>query len=296
MRVSFRTRAGASARTKQEVPMPELPEIAIFARDMQRELAGRTLAGIEVLQAKCLNLPVERFADALQGARIAHVTSRGKWILVETDRGWLLLNLGMGGEILLTDRERLPEKRRALFDLAPDDGGRPGSALAVNHWWFGYCHYAADPAEHPMIARLGPDVRGLSLEGFRARLAGRRGAIKTALLDQSRLAGIGNVYVQTPLWRAGIHPARPIPTLSEGEIAALHREIQAVLEGSIAAGGAPFELNLYGEKGGWDDPYLSHWEEGAPCSACGTPLAKVRTGSTASYICPGCQKLAQRGP
>jgi len=142
-----------------------------------------------------------------------------------------------------------------------------------------------------MVGKLGPNAIDLSLEEFRGLLKGRRGAIKTFLLDQDRIAGIGNVYVQTPLWKAKIHPLRPIPSLSEEEIMALWQAIHEVLQGSIDAGGAPFELNLYGQKGGWDDPYLFHWEEGAPCPACGTPLTKIRTGSTGSYICPGCQTL-----
>jgi formamidopyrimidine-DNA glycosylase len=165
---------------------------------------------------------------------------------------------------------------------------------ATYHWWFGFAHYAADPAEHPMVGRLGPHALGLSLDEFQALLKGRRGAIKMFLLDQDRIAGIGNVYVQTPLWRAKIHPLRPIPTLTDGEVASLWQALREVLQGSINAGGAPFELNLYGQKGGWDDPYLFHWEEGAPCPVCGTPLAKIRTGSTGSYICPGCQSLGPR--
>ena len=172
-----------------------------------------------------------------------------------------------------------------------------------NYWWFGYAHYArmkTDPKgfpkplgsgviDHPMVGKLGPHFLDVSLEEFRGLLKGRRGAIKAFLLDQDRIAGIGNVYVQTPLWKAKIHPLRPIPTLTDDEIAALWQALREVLQGSIDAGGAPFELNLYGQKGGWDDPYLFHWEEGAPCPVCGTPLAKIRTGSTGSYICPGCQ-------
>jgi formamidopyrimidine-DNA glycosylase len=276
--------------------MPELPEIAVFARDMQKELVGRTIGGIEVLQPKCLNVPVEEFRAALGGARIVGVTAHGKWLKVETTQGWLLLNLGMGGEILLTDRGHLPEKYRLIFDL---DGE---GCVAVNFWWFGYAHYApitkttkdtkdTKVIEHPMVGKLGPNAIDLSLEEFRGLLKGRRGAIKAFLLDQDRIAGIGNVYVQTPLWRAKIHPLRPIPSLSEEEIAALWQAMRDALQGSIDAGGAPFELNLYGQKGGWDDPYLFHWEEGAPCPACGTGLAKIRTGSTGSYICPGCQQL-----
>ena len=140
-----------------------------------------------------------------------------------------------------------------------------------HHWWFGYAHYApigrqttkdtkgTKAIDHPQVGKLGPNAVDLSLEEFRALLKGRRGAIKTFLLHQDRIAGIGNVYVQTPLWRAKIHPQRPIPSLSDEEVAALWQALRDVLQGSIDAGGAPFELNLYGQKGGWDDPYLFHF-------------------------------------
>jgi formamidopyrimidine-DNA glycosylase len=108
--------------------MPELPEIVTFARDMKRELAGRTIAGVEVLQPKCLNLPEDDFVSGLQGARILDVTSHGKWIKVALDDGWLLLNLGMGGEVLVTDRDHLPEKRRLILEL------EDGASLAINFW------------------------------------------------------------------------------------------------------------------------------------------------------------------
>jgi len=264
--------------------MPELPEIAIFARDMTRELAGRTIAGIEVHQPRALNVPVEAFVSALSGARLGETTARGKWLLTATDRGWMLQGLGMGGEILLVDREHMPEKWRIAFDL------QDGATVAVNHWWFGYCHYAEDPSDHPMVGKLGPNALDLSLDDFRALLAGRRGGIKALLMDQSRIAGIGNVYIQPALWRAKVHPLRRIPTLSDDEAAAIWRCMRDVLQESIDAGGASFELNLYGVKGGWDDPYLMHWQEGAPCPVCGTPLTKIRTGSTPGYICPGCQR------
>ena len=143
-----------------------------------------------------------------------------------------------------------------------------------------------------MVSRLGPDALGLSLDEFRELLAGRRGGIKSFLLNQSRIAGIGNVYVQSPLWRARIHPLRPIPSLTDDEIATLWREVQATLQASLAAGGAHFELGLYGEPGGYHDAFLEGFVDGAPCPVCGTPLAAIRTGSTPGYVCTGCQREA----
>jgi formamidopyrimidine-DNA glycosylase len=226
------------------VPVPELPEIVVFARDMRKELVCRTIRGIEVLQPKCLNVPVEDFQAALTGTEIRDVTPRGKWLQVETTRGWLLVSLGMGGEILLTDREHLPEKHRLVFDL--DDG----TCLAINFWWFGYAHYVPDLAAHEMTVRLGPNALDLTLAEFRALLRGRRGAIKPFLLNQKRIAGIGN------------------------------------------HGGSAWELNLYGEKGGWDERFLQvGYREGKPCPRCGTAVEKIKTGSTSGYVCPACQLL-----
>jgi formamidopyrimidine-DNA glycosylase len=100
-----------------------------------------------------------------------------------------------------------------------------------------------------MVGKLGPNAIDLSLEEFRELLRGRRGAIKAFLLDQDRIAGIGNVYIQDPLFKARVHPLRSIQTLSDEEVAALWRAIRETLQASIDAGGAPFELNLYGQKG-----------------------------------------------
>jgi formamidopyrimidine-DNA glycosylase len=251
---------------------------------MQCELAGRTISKIEVLQPKCLNIPIEEFQAALTGARIGEVTAHGKWLKVSTSQGWLLLGLGMGGEILLTDRQHLPEKYRLILDLAD------GDCLTINFWWFGYAHYVKNLAEHAMVSRLGPDFMSLSREDFGQLLLGRRGGVKSFLLNQKRVAGIGNVYGQDPLFKARIHPLRAIDTLTRDEIDALWQATRETLQESIDLGGSAWELNLYGERGGWDSShYLVAYREGEPCPNCGTAVEKIKTGSTSSHICPSCQ-------
>ena len=223
---------------------------------------------------------------ALTGAAIQGVTAHGKWLQVQTTQGWLLLNLGMGGEILLVEADHLPEKRRLVFAF------HDSSCLSINFWWFGYAHYAQDPAAHPMVGKLGPHAMDLTLAQFQALLAGRRGSVKAFLLDQERIAGIGNVYVQDPLFKARIHPLRAIPSLSDAESATLWQALRETLRESIDHGGAAFEVNLYGKRGGWDESFfLVAYREGLPCPNCSTPVAKIRTGSTAGYICPTCQRL-----
>jgi formamidopyrimidine-DNA glycosylase len=266
--------------------MPELPEITCFARDMNQALVGKTIFNVEVLQPKSLNMPVEEFTSALVGAKLKSVSAHGKWLLNDTTQGWLLLNLGMGGEILLVTRTSLPEKRRLIFDF--DDN----TCLAVNFWWFGYSHYAP-PGQldgHPMLAKLGPNALDLSLEQFHSLLSGQRMALKSFLLDQSRIAGIGNFYIQDILFLARLHPQRSINSLSPGEVDGLFDAIHRGLEPSLSKGGAFYELDLFGQKGGFQmEDILIGYREGQPCPVCGTSIQKIKTGSTSSFICPACQ-------
>ena len=155
------------------------------------------------------------------------------------------------------------------------------------HWWFGNVHYVKTLAEHKQVASLGPDFMSLTLDDFRELLRGRRGGIKSYLLNQKRIAGIGNVYGQDPLFKAGIHPLRPITTLSGDEIEALWQATRETLQKSIDLGGSHWEQNLYGEQGKWDSGY----RDGEPCPNCGTAVQKIKTGSTSTHICPKCQPL-----
>jgi formamidopyrimidine-DNA glycosylase len=277
-------------RIKEE-RMPELPEIAVRAREMKQELVGKTISGIEILQPKCLNIPEKTFVQALTDAQLLDVTHRGKWLFVETTQGWLLLSLGMGGEILLVTREALPEKYRLIFDF--DDG----ACLAVNFWWFGYAHYVP-PGElktHKMTAKLGPNALDLTADDLRRMLKGRRGGIKSFLLNQSRVAGIGNAYIHDILFLARLHPLRTINTLTDAEIDGLAEAIHQGLQPSVDKGGAWYEVNLYGGKGSFTkDDILIGYREDEPCPVCGTPIEKIKTGSTSSFICHHCQPLAAR--
>jgi formamidopyrimidine-DNA glycosylase len=268
--------------------MPELPEITVRAREMKKELVNKTIANIEVLQPKCLNVPEETFVEALIGAQLLDVTHRGKWLFVETSQGWLLMGLGMGGELLLVTRDTLPEKYRLIFDFTD------GTCLAVNFWWFGYAHYVPTDEldSHKMTAKLGPNALDLTADDLYALLKGRRGGIKSFLLNQARIAGIGNAYIHDILFLARLHPLRTINTLTDAEIDALAQAIHDGLQPSIDKGGAFYEMGLDGQKGGFTmDDILIGYKEDKPCPICDTPIEKIKTGSTSSFICPHCQSL-----
>ncbi len=266
--------------------MPELPEIVCRAREMSEALVGRSIRSIEVLQPKCLNVPVEAFQAGLTGAKVLDVTHHGKWLLVETSQGHLLINMGMGGEILLVPKDELPEKWRVRFDLDGDE------ALAINFWWFGNTHFVTPGklGEHAMTAKLGPTALDLSSDEFARLLAGRRGRIKSFLLDQSKIAGIGNAYVHDILFAAKLHPLRTIPTLEAADIDRLHGAIRSELQRSVDVGGAWYEVGLNGERGRFTaDDLVVGYREGKPCPVCGTTIEKIKTGSTSSFVCPTCQ-------
>ncbi|MEA4910226.1 MAG: DNA-formamidopyrimidine glycosylase family protein [Anaerolineaceae bacterium] len=266
--------------------MPELPEIICRASEMNRELPGRRIAAIEILQPKCLNVEADEFQRALSDATIQAVTQRGKWLFIHTTQGWLLINLGMGGEVLLTDREHMPEKYRLVFDF------EDGACLAVNFWWFGYAHYVAEDllAEHRLTSHIGPNALEATPPFLAERFAGQRTRLKSWLLNQENVAGIGNAYIHDILYLARLHPQRAVNSLSPEEIEALVQAIHRGLEPSIACGGAFYEKNLYGQNGGFrHEDIIVGYREGQPCPTCATPIVKIKTGSTSSFICPTCQ-------
>lgn len=266
--------------------MPELPEIANLSRQIDQNLTGKRIQGIEVIQPKCLNLEPQTFSLALVGALFQGARYRGKWIEVNTSQGWLLLNLGMGGEILLVTRQTLPEKRRLIFDFEDE------TCLSINFWWFGYAHFVptAGLATHEMSARLGPNAIDLTSQDLHSMLKGQRGRIKAYLLDQANLAGIGNFYIQDILFLARLHPMRKIDSLSGAEIDALAAAIQQGLRPSLDKAGAFYEKDLFGQPGRFTmDDVLIGYKENQPCPVCQTPIIKIKTGSTSSFICPNCQ-------
>jgi len=196
----------------------------------------------------------------------------------------------MGGEILLTLRENIPDNYRLVIAFTDK------TCLVIHYWWFGYAYYA--PLNRldsiPMIARVGPNVTDLSRKVFSSLLRSQnpKTRVKAFLLDQSKVAGIGNAYIHNILFLAGLHPLRTISSVSEEEINHLYLAILAGLKPSLEKGGAFYEVNLYGEKGGFKvEDILIGYKAGSPCPRCGTLIEKIRTGNTSSFICPGYQSL-----
>jgi len=271
----------------------ELPEITVLSRQMEKEIVGRRIVEAKVSNEKCLNMPLERFRDIVVGEAVTSVEGRGKWIFMGIGSGHVLLfNTGMGADVIHFNAEdALPEKYH--IKVAFDDG----SGFTVRVWWFCYLHLVPshEQAEHKLTGDLGmsPLDDGFTLDYFKELLRGRRGGIKSFLTNQRNVAGIGNVYIQDILFNAGLHPLRRIPSLSEEEVESLYRSMQSVLRESIEMGGLAYEKDFYGNRGGYGkEQYKIAYKPDLPCPECGTTIQKIKTGSTASFICPNCQPRA----
>jgi len=259
---------------------------------MNKEIAGKQIADVEVKQPKILNIPISEFTEAAKGKIVNNVSARGKWLFVRLNPAYfLLMNLGMGGDLIqFAPDDELPGKYHFKLTFLDRSG------FTVRFSWFGMVHLQSekDLLGHKMTGRLGvsPLDEGFTVEYFGKLLAGRRGRIKSFLLDQKNLAGIGNVYIQDILFMARLHPDRKIPSLSEREIADLYGAIRDVLNRSMRLGGLAYEKDFYGRNGRFGaDEFLVGYKTGSPCPECGAEIVKIRTGSTSSYICPECQSL-----
>jgi formamidopyrimidine-DNA glycosylase len=259
---------------------------------MHKEISGKRIADIEAKQPKNLNMPVSEFVQTTKAKTISDVSSKGKWIVIKLDSAYyLLINRGMNADVLyFFENQRLPEK--CQFKLTFTDG----TGFTVQFQWFGYIHLVRekDLDKHKPTAQLGisPTDKDFTLEHFRGLLANKKSRVKSFLLDQKNLSGIGNVYIQDILFKAKLHPNRNIASLSEKEIEGLYNAIQSVLNHAISLGGLAYEKDFYGRHGRLTiDEFLVGYKTGKPCPLCGTPIVKIKTGTTASYVCPKCQPV-----
>ena len=276
--------------------MPELPEVETVRARLEPLLVGRELEHVEIFDSR-LTRPFDPtvVAAELQGERIAALERRGKYLVVrfETDRV-LLIHLRMTGNLLHGRNGSLPANdpyRRAVVrlddgsDVAYRDVRRFGTWLLL------------EPGElDPYLeARVGREPLAPSFTTRRLAevLAGRRAPVKSVLLDQRRLAGVGNIYADEALWRARIHPLRPGGELETEELQALHRGIRAALRAGIARQGA--SLRDYrmpdGEAGRMQHEFKVYGRAGEPCERCGTPIEKIRAAGRGTWYCPACQRM-----
>jgi formamidopyrimidine-DNA glycosylase len=276
--------------------MPELPEVETIRRQLAPALVGRRLERIEVRDPRwCEPAPSEAVADALNGRRVERLGRRGKYLVVSfEDDVHLVMHLRMTGNLLLVpaDAEE-PGHLRVVMDL--DDGNRL-LFVDVRRFGTGDVLLGSDALAEYFASRLGvePLSPDFTAEALRALARGRRQPVKAFLLTQERVAGVGNIYADEALFRARIHPLRPVGTLKRPQVEALRNAMVETLEAGIDAKGASIDdyRHVDGAEGSFQDRFLVHTREGEPCPRCGTTIRKLRAAGRGTYVCPRCQ----RGP
>jgi formamidopyrimidine-DNA glycosylase len=268
--------------------MPEYPEIRHLACQMNDALAGKTLAGAEINQEKCLNLPPDEFVKCIAGRTVDSAYSKGKWALVRLDGGdRLAMNLNMGGNVVLYGPGDGPrEKWRVNLHFTD------GCSLSIGFWFLGYLHFIRQGEPHKLTDSLGLDplADDFTFERFDALLGGRKMPIKSFLLRQDVIAGIGNYYIQDMLFLARVHPMKPVSALGREERLRIYEAMCAYLKQALDLGGAWYENGLDDKPEDFKEMLIGY-REGKPCPVCGTEIKKIKTGSTSGFVCQRCQPL-----
>jgi formamidopyrimidine-DNA glycosylase len=258
--------------------MPELPEVETVVRTVAPHLTGRVILSAEFTSRHVTPGNRSGLARRLQGRRIESVRRRGKFIVVTLDQGMFTIHLGMTGRLLVSGKPG--EHTHGVFAL--DDG----LLLYDDPRQFGKIEW--NPAR---VARLGPEPLEITFEEFRMRLR-RKSRIKSLLLNQSFLAGLGNIYVDESLFAAGIHPLASASRISVARAAKLHEAIQEILSAAIAAGGSSISdyVDAEGRRGWFQVSHQAYGREGEACARCGSAIRKIVVAQRGTHFCPKCQK------
>lgn len=279
--------------------MPELPEVETYVRELAPDLTGRTIQAARVYWARTIAAPAaEQFADRITGLHFTTFDRRGKYMLLGlSDGSTLIVHLRMTGKLLVKEANA-PIDKHTHVHITLDDG----RTLHYNDSRkFGRMWVVGDPQE--VLHKLGPEPLddAFTPEELGRRLAGRSAAIKGLLLDQSIVAGVGNIYADEALFRAGIHPQRAGGDLTAAELERLREAIRAVLAAGIARQGSSLggsSLQNYvrpgGAPGGYQDEHAVFRRTGQPCATCGTPIERIVIAQRSTHFCPTCQPTKRR--
>ena len=269
--------------------MPELPEVEVTRRGLASRLAGRVISGVEVREAR-LRWPISADLRRLAGRTVKAVRRRGKYLLVDCGDGHLILHLGMSGSLRVLPRGT-PAGKHDHFDLVLGDcllrlrdPRRFGAVL----WAPG------DATQHRLIAHLGvePLSRELDPRRLHKLTRGRRTAIKLFLMDARQIVGVGNIYANESLFRAGINPRMRAGRISLEKSGKLSAAIKHTLQRAIRAGGSSLRdfVGADGNPGYFQQRYWVYDRAGLPCRRCGTTVRRIVQGQRSTFFCPKCQR------
>ena len=281
--------------------MPELPEVETIRGQLAPLVEGRKLRRVDVLDARWSRpLAPDELAAALQGRRVHSLGRRGKYLLWSLSGDvHLAQHLRMTGAVLLEPKPEPPHVS-ARLDLGP---GRRLTVVDPRRFGTGELLLGEHAVDEFFAERVGvePFADEFTAERLRALARGRIGPIKSFLLDQRHVAGVGNIYADEALFRAYVHPLRPAGRLTRAQYAALRDAVIEALQAGVDARGASIDdfRHLDGVRGSFQDQFLVHTRAGEPCVRCGTTIVKLVVGGRGTYVCEHCQprpRIRRRGP
>ena len=271
--------------------VPELPEVETTRRGLEPLLVGQRIRAV-VVRNRALRQPVPRRLQQLAaGATIRGLARRGKYLLVDCGAGTLILHLGMSGRLWVVKDGAAPAAHDH-FDLVLGNGTvvrlRDPRRFGLVLW------QAGDPLAHALLANIGPEPLSAGFGGntLFAATRGRSSAIKNVLMDSRVVAGVGNIYANEALYRAGISPRTAAQRLSRGRCQVLAAKIRETLELAISAGGSSLRdyLRSDGMAGNYQSQFTVYDRAGEPCHRCATSIREIRQGQRSTFYCPKCQK------
>jgi len=271
--------------------MPELPEVETTRRGLEPHLLGQEITRVTVRDGRLRKPVPRRLAALLPGTTIRALGRRGKYLLIDCGAGTLIVHLGMSGRLWLVDAST-PAEKHDHFDLVLANGRivrlRDPRRFGLVLWRKG------DPLRDPLLARIGPEPLSAEFDGAALHRAtrGRSVAIKQVLMDSHIVAGLGNIYANEALFRAGIHPKLAARRLTRARCAQLVEKIRDTLTDAIDAGGSSLRDYVGGDgmAGNFQNAFLVYGRAGAPCMHCGTLIREIRQGQRSTFYCPKCQR------
>jgi len=270
--------------------MPELPEVETTLRGIAPHLNNRQIADVVIRNAS-LRWPIPgNLPKLLQGQTVRDLQRRAKYLLLAFDHGTLILHLGMSGSLRIQP-VGTPAEKHDHFDLVLDSGQllrlRDPRRFGAVLW------HEGDVAQHPLLAALGPEPlqAEFDAEYLYAATRKRKAAIKLVIMDNHVVVGVGNIYANEALFRAGIRPQLAAGRLSRERCAELTRTIKEVLRAAIKKGGSSLRdyVDSDGKQGYFQQHYFVYGRTGEPCRRCGTPIKQLRQGQRSTFYCPQCQ-------
>jgi len=275
--------------------MPELPEAEILKNQLNERVKGKKIADVSIPHLeRWPDFPADDFKAAVTGAVIEQVERKGKMLLIGLDNGnSLLIHLMMTGQIILTGGPAWVEKNNELILILSDGSWLWINNLALQFVRFGTrAQVEALPQLQPGKLGVDPCDETFTLSLFKEKLARRRGQVKSLLLNQGFIAGVGNTYGDELLFNARIRPDRGVDTLSDKEKENLYHSIKQTLRQGLDSGGASdfAFVQLDGSKGSFQEHFKVNHKKGKPCPECGTVIEKIKINGRGTYFCPGCQR------